>query len=113
MNRPQLKRMTIVVAACASVGAIAGIAGSAAAPSSSSSSSKSKSSQTQSRTQSSQAQTRTQRLRGRALKHAFRIGPGPLGFEFGPVHAEAVIPKAYGTGLITQTSDPRPPKAGG
>jgi hypothetical protein len=103
MNRPQLKRMTIVIAACASVGAIAGIAGSAAAPSSSSS--KSKSSQTQSRTQSSQAQTRTQRLRGRALKHAFRIGPGPLGFEFGPVHAEAVIPKADGSGFITVTTD--------
>jgi hypothetical protein len=103
MNRPQLKRVTIVIAACASVGAIAGIAGSAAAPSSSSSP-KSKSSQAQSQTQSSQ--TRTQKLRRRALKRAFRLGgPGPLGFEFGPVHAEAVIPKADGSGFITVTTD--------
>ena len=33
MKRPQLKRMTIVIAICALVGALAGIAGSAAAPS--------------------------------------------------------------------------------
>jgi hypothetical protein len=98
MKRPQLKRMAIVVGACASAGAIAGIAGTAAAPFSSSS--KSPSTQTQ-----TQTQKQTQTLRSRAIKRAFRFGPGPLGFGFGAVHAEAVIPKADGSGFITVTTD--------
>jgi hypothetical protein len=77
--------MTIVIAVCALVGALAGIAGSAAAPS------KSKSADAQKR---------------KALKRAFRMGPGPgPGFGFGPVHAEAVVPNKDGTGFVTVTTD--------
>jgi type II secretory pathway pseudopilin PulG len=95
MNRPQLKRMTIVIAACASAGAIAGIAGSAAAPSS-----KSKSGSAQ-----AQAQKQAQKLRARALRRGFRLGPVGPGFARGPVHAEAVVPNAAGTGFTTITTD--------
>jgi hypothetical protein len=91
MNRPQLKRMTIVIGVCALIGALAGIAGSAAAPSS-----KSKSSQTQKKAAKKQA---------RALKHAFRGGLGGRGFGGGPVHAEAVVPKEDGSGFVTVTTD--------
>jgi type II secretory pathway pseudopilin PulG len=95
MSRPQLKRMTIVIAACASVGAIAGIAGSAAAPSS-----KSKSGSAQ-----AHAQRQAQKLRARALRRGFRLGPVGPGFRRGPVHAQAVVPNAAGTGFTTITTD--------
>jgi type II secretory pathway pseudopilin PulG len=97
MSRPQLKRTTIVIAACASVGAIAGIAGSAAAPSSNS---KSSSAQAQAK-----AQKQAQRLRARALRRGFRLGPVGPGFARGPVHAQAVVPNPAGTGFITITTD--------
>jgi hypothetical protein len=80
--------MTIVIAVCALVGALAGIAGSAAAPSKSSKKS------------SADMQKR------HALKRAFRAGPGfAPGFGFGPVHAEAVVPNKDGTGFVTVTTD--------
>lgn len=102
MKGPQLKRMTIVIAVCALVGALAGIAGSAAAPS-------------KSEKQSAQAQKKALQQRMRALKkRAFRAGPG-IGMKLrgpgpgfmmgGPVHAEAVIPNADGTGFVTVTTD--------
>ena len=99
MKGPQLKRMTIVIAVCAIVGALAGIAGSAAAPSSSKSKSK-----------AAQAQKKASVLRARALKRGLfraRLG-GPrqvLMGNGGPVHATAVIPKADGTGFDTITED--------
>jgi type II secretory pathway pseudopilin PulG len=95
--------MSIVIAVCAVAGAIAGIAGSAASPSSSSS--KAKATQAQKK-----AQARADRLKRKALRRAFRVGPGPrfgpgFGFGFGPVHAEAVIPKEDGSGFFTVTTD--------
>jgi type II secretory pathway pseudopilin PulG len=92
--------MTIVIAVCAAIGAIAGIAGSAAAPSSSSS--------PQAQKKAAQAQKKAVRKKLRALKRTFRGGPqtrfGP-GFGWGPVHAEAVVPNADGTGFVTITTD--------
>ena len=92
--------MTIVIAVCAAAGAIAGIAGSAAAPSKSSSSSQAQAQK--------KAQVQALKLRARGLKRSFRLG-GPAafgpGFGFGPVHAEAVIPKADGSGFNTVTTD--------
>jgi Cu/Ag efflux protein CusF len=88
MKGPQLKRMSIVIAVCASVGAIAGIAGSAAAPSKS----------------SKATQAQKQAAARKALKRAFRAGPGPLAFR-GPVHATAVVPNEDGTGFDTITTD--------
>ena len=104
MKGPQLKRMTIVIAVCAFVGALAGIAGSAAAPSSKA---KAKAAQAQTRAAKKQALRRAFRLRAgqvaRFRVHA-RFGPG---FEFGggPVHATAVVPNADGTGFDTITTD--------
>ena len=84
--------MTIVIAVCALVGALAGIAGSAASPSKKS---------------AAQAQKKADRMKRQALKRAFRRGPGPagIGFRFGPVHAEAVVPNKDGTGFVTVTTD--------
>src|SRR3954447_6712760 len=97
MNGRGLRRMTFVIAICALVGALAGIAGSAAAPSS-----KSKAKTTAKA--KAKAQLKAQK---RALKRSFRFGPGPGpgGPMFGPVHSEAVIPNADGTGFDTVTSD--------
>ena len=92
MKRPQLKRMTIVIAVCAVVGALAGIAGSAAAPSS--------------KSKATQAQKKAAKKQARALRHGLRHGlAGGPGFMGGPVHAEAVIPKADGSGFVTVTTD--------
>ena len=53
-------------------------------------------------------------MKARGLRRAFRAGPGVglalgarfgPGFEFGPVHAEAVIPNKDGTGFVTITTD--------
>ena len=95
MKGPQLKRMTIVIAVCALVGALAGIAGSAAAPSKSEKKSAAK------------AQRQADHMKRKALRRAFRRGPGPagIGFRFGPVHAEAVVPNEDGTGFVTVTTD--------
>jgi type II secretory pathway pseudopilin PulG len=99
MKGSQLKRMSIVIAACAALGAIAGIAGSAAAPSK----------PTQSQAQQKKAQRQALKQRARVFRRSFRlgVGPGPVGpgFGFGPVHAEAVIPKADGSGFYTVTTD--------
>jgi len=95
MNRRGLKRMTLVIAVCALVGAIAGIAGSAAAPS---------------KSKSAHAAKKNARAQARMMRHAFRrgmrpgFGPGP-GFLFGPVHADAVVPKRDGSGFLTITTD--------
>jgi hypothetical protein len=86
--------MTVVIAACAVVGAIAGIAGSAAAPSGS----KAKAQAT--------AQKQAAKKRAFALKRGFRLGgPGKFGFFGGPVHATAVVPNQDGTGFNTITTD--------
>jgi hypothetical protein len=86
--------MTVVIAACAVVGAIAGIAGSAAAPSGSKSKATAK------------AQKQAAKKRALALKRGFRLGgPGRFGFFGGPVHATAVIPNRDGTGFDTITTD--------
>src|SRR5436190_6735800 len=84
MRRIKLPQLGMVIAVCALVGALAGIAGSAAAPS--------KSSKKGSSTPTKRAFPR----------HAggFFHGPG------GPaVHAEAVVPNKAGDGFITVTSD--------
>lgn len=89
--------MTIVIAVCALAGALAGIAGSAAAPS------KSK--------PEVQAQKKADFYKARAMRRAFRRGPGGpgfapgFGFGFGPVHAEAVVPKRDGSGFDTIVTD--------
>lgn len=84
--------MTIVIAVTALVGALAGIAGSAAAPSKSS--------------KQAQAQKKAAQKKARALRGAFRHGPGPgIGFGGGPVHAQAVVPNEDGTGFVTVTTD--------
>src|SRR3954447_18528324 len=101
MKGPQLKRMTIVMAVCALVGALAGIAGSAAAPSKPAKASKAAKAQAK---KNLQAQKKATRKQARALKRAFRRGPGP-GFGFGPVHAEAVVPNKDGTDFVTITTD--------
>jgi hypothetical protein len=95
-----LKRVSAVVVICALIGALAGIAGSAAAPSKSS-----KATQAQKK-----AKAKAQR---KAAKRALRHGPGgprmffggPGGPGGGPVHSEAVVPNADGTGFDTVTSD--------
>jgi hypothetical protein len=88
MRRIKLPQLGVVIAVCALVGALAGIAGSAAAPSKSSK-------------KSSAAAKKA------AASHLrFRGGPGFPGFRGGPaVHSEAVVPNKAGTGFITVTSD--------
>jgi hypothetical protein len=93
-----LKRMTVVIAACAVVGAIAGIAGSAAAPSGSKAKATPKA--------QAKAQKQAAKKRAFALKRGFRLGgPGKFGFFGGPVHATAVVPNQDGTGFNTITTD--------
>ena len=80
MRRIKLPQLGVVIAVCALVGALAGIAGSAAAPS-----------------KSSKKNSAPQRFLPR--HHGFG-GPG------GPaVHAEAVVPNKAGNGFTTVTSD--------
>jgi GTPase involved in cell partitioning and DNA repair len=88
MRRIKLPQIGIVIVVCALVGALAGIAGSAAAPSKS----------------ANKSGTATKRA---VLRHlgfrGLRGGPGGPG---GPaVHAEAIVPNKAGTGFITVTSD--------
>jgi hypothetical protein len=85
MRRIKLPQLGIVIVVCALVGALAGIAGSAAAPSKS----------------ANKSGTATKRAVPRHLGfRGLRGGPG------GPaLHAEAVVPNKAGTGFITVTSD--------
>jgi hypothetical protein len=92
--------MSVVIAVCAFVGALAGIAGSAAAPS------KSKA------TQAQKAKAKALKNQAKAQFRTGRRGPGGPGFfggpggpGGGPVHSEAVVPNADGTGFDTITSD--------
>jgi GTPase involved in cell partitioning and DNA repair len=88
MRRIKFSQLGIVIVVCAVVGALAGIAGSAAAP--------------------SKSATKNGTATKRALRHAFfrGHGPGGPGGPGGPaVHAEAVVPNKAGTGFITITSD--------
>jgi hypothetical protein len=91
MKRIKLPQLGIVIVVCALVGALAGIAGSAAAPS------KSK--------KSSQATPRF------APRHMGLRGPGGPGFGPGggpggpAVHGEVVVPNKAGNGFITITTD--------
>src|SRR4051794_4228840 len=93
MNRNGWQRMALVVAVCALVGALAGIAGSAAAPSKSS---------------KAKAQAKAKK---QAAERGFRFrgGPGPggpIGGPFGgPLHAETVVPQPDGSGFDTVTMD--------
>ncbi len=104
MNGSGLRRITFVIAICALVGALAGIAGSAAAPSKSSKA-------TQAQKKAAKAKAKAQaRAQKKALLHARRGGPGlrffgPGGPDGGPVHSETVIPNADGTDFITITAD--------
>jgi type II secretory pathway pseudopilin PulG len=97
MKGSQLKRMSIVIAVCAVVGALAGIAGSAAAPATK---------------KSAQAHKKAAaKKQAKALRRAFRRGPGGPrfmggpGFMGGPVHGSAVVPNQDGTGFDTITED--------
>ena len=90
MRRIKLPQIGVVIAVCALVGALAGIAGSAAAP-----------------TKSSKKSNGTATKRGLPRHEGFRFrGPGgPGGVGGPPVHAEAVVPNKAGDGFITVTSD--------
>lgn len=102
MKGARLKRMALVIAVSALVGAIAGIAGSAAAPS------KSKSSTSAAKKKAAaKAKARAQK---KAAEKGLRHGGGP-GFGFGPgpggpaLRSESVVPNADGTGFDTVTMD--------
>jgi hypothetical protein len=99
------RRITIVIAVCALAGAIAGIAGSAAAPSSSSKAQAAKKAKSTAKAKKQAATRQGPRF---GFRH-FGPGPGPGGPFFGgpggPVHAEAVVPNADGTGFDTITTD--------
>jgi len=90
MRRIKLPQIGVVIAVCALVGALAGIAGSAAAP-----------------TKSSKKSNGTATKRALPRHEGFRFhGPGgPRGVGGPPVHAEAVVPNKAGNGFITVTSD--------
>jgi hypothetical protein len=90
--------MSVVIAVCAFAGALAGIAGSAAAPSKS--------------TQAQKAKAKALKKQAKAQFRTGRRGPGGPGFfgghggpGGGPVHSEAVVPNADGTGFDTITED--------
>jgi hypothetical protein len=84
MQRSTLARGAAVVGACAVVGAVGGIAGSAAAP-------------------SQNTTTTAPAPKGFGFGHGFRhpdmLGGGP------PVHGELVVPNEAGDGFITVTTD--------
>jgi hypothetical protein len=88
----------MVIAVCAFAGALAGIAGSAAAPSKA--------------TQAQKAKAKALKKHAKAQFRTGRRGPGGPGFfgghggpGGGPVHSEAVVPNADGTGFDTITED--------
>jgi hypothetical protein len=86
MRRIKLPQLGVVIVVCALVGALAGIAGSAAAPSKS-----------------------AKKSGAAATKRALARHAGFRGLHGGPggpaVHGEAVVPNKAGTGFITVTSD--------
>ena len=97
MKGQGLRRMALVISVCAVVGAVAGIAGSAAAPS---------------KSNSAQAQKKKAQAMRKAFRHGMKFGfraggpgPGMMGGRGGPVHGEAVVPNADGTGFDTITTD--------
>jgi hypothetical protein len=90
MRRIKLPQIGVVIAVCALVGALAGIAGSAAAP-------------TKSSKQSSGTATKRALPRHEGFRFHGPVGPGGVGGP--PVHAEAVVPNKAGNGFITVTSD--------
>ena len=90
MRRIKLPQIGVVIAVCALVGALAGIAGSAAAPTKSSKKSNG---------------TATKRALPRHEGFRFRGPGGPGGVGGPPIHAEAVVPNKAGDGFITVTSD--------
>ena len=104
MKESGLRRISAVVVICALVGALAGIAGSAAAPS------KSKKATQAQKAAKAKAQALAKK---RALRRALeRRGPGGPKFFFGgpggpggPVHSEIVVPKPDGSGFMTITED--------
>jgi hypothetical protein len=98
MKGSPLRRMSMVIAVCAFAGALAGIAGSAAAPSKA--------------TQAQKAKAKALKKHAKAQFRTGRRGPGGPGFfgghggpGGGPVHSEAVVPNADGTGFDTITED--------
>jgi hypothetical protein len=100
MKGSPLRRMSVVIAVCAFVGALAGIAGSAAAPS------KSKT------TEAQKAKAKALKNQAKAQFRAGRAGPGGPGFfgghggpGGGAVHSETVVPNADGTGFDKITTD--------
>jgi hypothetical protein len=96
MKESGLRRIGAVVVICALVGALAGIAGSAAAPS--------KSTATQPKKAKAQKKAAKKALRRGGLRGPGFFG-GPRGLDGGPVHSEAVVPNADGTGFDTITAD--------
>jgi hypothetical protein len=84
MQRSTLAKSAAVVGACAVVGAVGGIAGSAASPN-----------------KNAQTQTNEQRDHGPGGKPGF--GRGFFGGP--PVHAELVVPNKDGNGFVTVTED--------
>jgi hypothetical protein len=88
MKSSHKPRKSVVVAACVALGAIGGIAGSAAAPSKTKSKSKTHSSRT---------------AAGRAYGHRDFGGPGGPGGR--AVHEEEVVLNKAGTAFITATED--------
>jgi hypothetical protein len=91
MKQSRLRRIGAVVVICAVVGALAGIAGSAAAPS--------KSNATQAK-----KKAKAQRQARRQGTAQF-FGGGHMGPGGGALHSESVVPNAAGTGFDTITSD--------
>src|SRR4051794_9375765 len=98
MKRPGLGRIGAIVAICALVGALAGIAGSAAAPTKKSAAAK----------KSAQKRAAVRKAKVLHFRGRFR-GPGPAGAGIRaggpPVHSEAVVPNAAGDGFDTITMD--------
>jgi hypothetical protein len=98
MKRTGLARIGAIVAICALVGALAGIAGSAAAPTKKSAAAK----------KSAQKRAAVRKAKVLHFRGRFR-GPGPAGAGIRaggpPVHSEAVVPNAAGDGFDTITMD--------
>lgn len=100
MRQSGLRRITAIVVICALVGAVAGIAGSAAAPSGSNQDS---AAEKRAAAKNAAAKRAAQR-RARAERRGLRMGPrlhrgGPA------LHSEAVVPNEDGDGFITVTMD--------
>ena len=105
MKGSGLRRMTAVIAICALVGALAGIAGSAAAPSKQTQAQKAAKAKAKAKAKA-QKKAQLRARRGGPGKLFFGPGPGgPGGPGGGPVHSETIVPNADGTDFITITAD--------